>query len=101
MHLTESKVAVATSTSYCDRAIPLLTAADAVGDNAHRYFAELASDELELDSDEIPVPKEYQTIDLLVASKSEKAIRDLIATADWLEGYTLIRWWQPTDCDCF
>lgn len=93
--------AIATSVNYCDRAMPVLTASDAVGENAFRYFAELANDELELDSNEVPVPKDYQTIDLLVASKSEKAIRELIATADWLKGYTLIRWWQPTDCNCF
>ena len=82
--------------------MPYLTAPSAQKtERTFRYFCELASNELELDRDGIPVPVDYKTVDLVVTEPTEQAIKTLIAAADWLKGYTMVSHWVPEDCDCF
>lgn len=65
---------------------------------AHRYMVELASNELELDRDGIPVPVDYKTVDVVVTEPTEQAIKTLIAATSWLAGYTMVSHWVPDDC---
>jgi len=64
---------------------------------AHRFMAELASKELELDAYGVAVPKDVKTVDLLVTVPDEMAAKALLNAADWLAGYSLVRYWQPED----
>lgn len=57
----------------------------------YRYFAELAS--LELDYEGLSM--HYQVIDLVVLEPTEEAVKTLIAAAGWLQGYTLVKFWSP------
>jgi len=79
--------------------ITLLTAAETqtAPAVAHRFMAELASRELELDAYGIAVSKDVKTVDLLVTVPDEVAIKALLAATDWLAGYSLVRYWQPED----
>ncbi len=63
----------------------------------YRYMCELVSDELELDSRGIPVPKDYRTVDVLVTEPTLAAIASLISAAGWLDGYTMVSDWVPDD----
>jgi len=76
-----------------------LTAAAAQKTTRHtyRYMCQLVSNELELDSRGIPVPKDCQTVDVLVTEPTETAIASLIAAAGWLDGYTMVSDWVPDD----
>ena len=78
----------------------LLTAPEALAQPtiAHRYMVELASLELELDFLGVPVPVDYQTVDVVVTEPTKTAIQTLIAAADWLKGYTMVSYWIPDDC---
>ncbi len=64
---------------------------------AHRFMVELASDELELDRDGIPVPVDYKMVDLVVTEPTKTAIQTLIAATSWLKGYTMVSHWIPED----
>lgn len=74
-----------------------LTSNEATASNEHRFYVELSSKELELDSQEIPVPKDFKLIDLVVAEPTEQAIRAAIAATNWLKGYSIVSWWKPED----
>lgn len=63
----------------------------------YRYMCQLASNELELDCDGIPVPKHFQIVDVVVTEPTEAAIITLIAAAGWLDGYTMVSHWVPDD----
>jgi len=67
----------------------------------YRYLVEMASNELELDRDGIPVPKHLQIVDVVVTEPGVKAIKALIAATDWLSGYTTVSHWIPSDCSEF
>ena len=58
---------------------------------SYRFFAELASCELDYEG----LSMHYQIIDVMVLEPTEKAIKALIASAKWLQGYTLVSFWQP------
>lgn len=57
----------------------------------YRYFAELASNELDYEG----LATHYQVIDVVVLEESEEAVKTLIAAAGWLQGYTLVKFWTP------
>ncbi len=63
----------------------------------YRYFVELASNELELDRNGIPVPKRYQIVDVVVLENTKAAIETAITVAGWLEGYSMVAHWLPDD----
>lgn len=72
--------------------MPYLTASAAQETKlTYRYFAELAS--LELDYEGLST--HYQVIDLVVLEPTEEAVTTLIAAAGWLKGYTLVYFWEP------
>ncbi|MBV9387689.1 MAG: hypothetical protein JOZ78_14810 [Chroococcidiopsidaceae cyanobacterium CP_BM_ER_R8_30] len=45
----------------------------------YRYMCQLASHELELDRDGIPVPKHFQIVDVVVTEPGEAPVRQLVA----------------------
>lgn len=70
--------------------------------SAHRFMVELASNELVLDAQGVPVPKDYIKIDVVLLEPTEQAIKTLIAATSWLKGYTMVNHWVPEDgCNCF
>ena len=72
--------------------MPYLTAPSARGaKQTYRYFVEVASCELDFEG----LSMHYQIIDVVVLEPTEKAIKTLIASAKWLQGYTLVSFWQP------
>ncbi len=71
-----------------------LTASDPTQSGSYRYFAELASTELDYDG----VPEYFRIVDVQVSEPTQTAIEHEIAARDWLKGYTLINYWQPEDC---
>jgi hypothetical protein len=64
-------------------------------------MCELVSNELELDCNGIPVPKDCQTVDVVVTEPGVEAIKALIAATDWFSGYTIVSHWIPSDCTEF
>lgn len=58
--------------------------------SAYRYMCQLASNELELDRDGIPVPKHFQIVDVVATEPTEAALTSLIAAVGWLSGYTIV-----------
>jgi len=109
MYITEFPQAIATVTANCVSAAPLkeahqplIVAAEVFEHIPHglRYKVQLASDELELDAYGVPVPKDYQTIDVVVTENKASAIRQLVDAARWLKGWTIIDYWQPLDGEC-
>ncbi len=58
---------------------------------SYRYFCELAS--LEVDFEGLSL--HYQVIDVVVLEPTEQAIKNLIASAGWLRGYILVKFWAP------
>jgi len=65
--------------------------------SAHRYMCQLASNELELDRDSIPVHKHFQIVNLGAPEPTETVIMSLIAAVGWLSGYTIVAHWPPDD----
>ena len=66
-----------------------------------RYMCQLVSNELELDCNGIPVPKDVKTIELVATEPTLAAIASLIAAVGWLSGYRLVAHWIPSDCTEF
>ena len=66
-----------------------------------RYMCELVSNELELDHNGIPVPKDCETIELVATEPTLAVIASLIAAVGWLSGYRLVTRWTPSDCSEF
>lgn len=83
--------------------ITLLSAPETLTDpsSAYRYLVELVSIEQELDSQEVPVPKNIETVDLCVAQPTKEAIALLLSVKGYLEKYQIASYWVPEDCDCF
>lgn len=83
--------------------LQLLSAREAltIPNRAHRYIVQLVSTELELDSQEVPVPKETKIIDVCVTEPTREAIAKLLETAGYLQGYQIEQYWIPQDCNCF
>lgn len=72
--------------------MPYLTAPTAQKTKlTYRYFAELASNELDYEG----LATHYQVIDVVVLEPTEEAVKTLIAAAGWLKGYTLVSFWSP------
>jgi hypothetical protein len=69
--------------------------------HAYRYKVDLVSIEQELDSQEVPVPKHIETVDLCVAEPTEEAIALLLSVKGYLKNYQIVSYWVPEDCDCF
>lgn len=63
----------------------------------YRYMVELASDELDYEG----VPERFITVDVVVTEPTPEAIALLLKSASWLEGYTIVSYWQPDGCTEF
>ena len=68
--------------------------------DGYRFFVELATLELEIDDWGIPVSKDSRVIDLVVAQPSSEAIEQLIALVPFLEGYSVVDYWQAGGSNC-
>jgi hypothetical protein len=74
-----------------------ITAESATPENSHRFFVELASDELELDAWGIEVPKDFKVIDLVVSEPTKQAIIEALLGVEELKGYTIVDYFRPLD----
>ena len=79
------------SFGYYNQVLPFLTDARIYEEKlcGYRYFVDLVSREYEL-QDGYPVPKKAETIDVLVTQPTEAAIKLLVASCRWLEGYEIV-----------
>ena len=68
---------------------------------AHRFLVELASIKTALDSQGIPVPAHFKTLDVCVVEPTREAITTVLKAAGHLEAYQIVDYWTPQDCDCF
>ncbi len=75
--------------------LELLTATETFtqATKAHRFMVEVASNEVDFEG----VPVDFKVIDVVVTKPSKQAIKSLISAADWLQGYSLVRFWIPED----
>jgi len=75
----------------------LLTVSEALSANhTYRYFCELASTQLDYDG----IPKTFRVVRIVVAEPTQSVIENTLFSGDWLQGYSLVSYWQPEDC-CF
>ena len=81
--------------------IALLTAPQVKPNNAYRYMVQLASNELELECEGVPVPANYKMVDVVVSDPNPDAIATLLQAAGLLDGWGIVSHWSPEDCDCF
>jgi hypothetical protein len=92
---------IATNAHNCDRSIQveLLTAPEVYEQNlvGYRFKVSLNTKGLELDWWGNLVPKDTKVIDIVVTEPTRSAIKQLIATCEWLQGYELVSFWQPED----
>lgn len=70
-----------------------LTADNATPTDSYRFFAELASCELDPEG----IPEYFRTIDVVVAEPTQEAIEKEITSRPWLKGYSLISYWTVDD----
>lgn len=63
----------------------------------YRYYVELASNERDWEG----VPESTRMIDVVVLEPTRAAIETLLQVAGYLDGYRIMTWWVPEDCDCF
>lgn len=79
--------------------MPYLTAPQALElkQRTYRYFVELASNSLDYEG----VPERFRVIDVVITENTDAAIRNLIASAGWLDDYTIVSAWVPSDCEEF
>lgn len=63
----------------------------------YRYMVEMVSHELELDRNGIPVPKDCQTVDVVVTEPGVEAITALLMATGWLDGYRMASYSTPED----
>ena len=69
--------------------------------SAHRFMVELASNELVLDAQGVPVPQEFKTVDVCVMSPTLEAIATLLQATGHLNNWNIVSHWIPSDCCCF
>jgi hypothetical protein len=55
---------------------------------------QLVSEELELDTNEVLVPKDWKVIKLLVKDDSKKTIEQIVASTPEFQGYKVVDCWQ-------
>jgi len=84
--------------------IQLLTAPQvfAAPAQSHRFIVELASIEVELDSQGVPVAAYIKKVDVFVAEPHIDDITTLLAAKGHLDGFQVVSHCIPADgCDCF
>lgn len=98
MNSTISSAAIATSSDLNDRTPVLVDPA------LLKFFqlrvlckVELTSEERELDFNEVPVPKDWKTIELMVLDDSRETIEQIIASTPEHQGYRVTDYWQVID----
>ena len=98
MHCTISSSAIATSTSNCSSTPvlvdPLLLKLLNVGVLCK---VQLVTEELELDAYDMPVPKDWKTIELMVLDDNRQAIELLVASTPDYVGYKVVDRGQVID----
>lgn len=71
--------------------------ADNIAQEQYRFFIELASHEVELYPWDEPVPVSFKIVDVVVSQPIAQAIATLIASYEWLNGYSIVHYWQENE----
>jgi len=71
--------------------------ADNIAQEQYRFFVKLASNEVEVDPWDEPVPANFKAIDVVVTQPTQEAIATLIASYDWLKEYSIVHYWQESE----
>lgn len=79
--------------------ITLLSAPEILSSSAlaRRFFVELASNELVLDTQGVPVPAATRMLDVCVVEPTREAISTLLQVTGHLHGWSIVRHWPPED----
>lgn len=95
MYISELSRAIAISQSSCDRT-PVLVDPELLKFLNQGVLCKvaIASDELELDAFEVPVPKDWKILELLVLNDSKETIKQIVASMPEYQGYNLVDHWQ-------
>lgn len=101
-HITELEPAIATNSSQGDRTPYLL-------DPALLKFlhlgvhcqVQLATKELELDAYDVPVPKDWKVVDLVVLDHNRQTIEQIVTSTPEYVDYKVIDHWQVIDMEVF
>lgn len=98
MNCTITSAAIATTTQECDRTPILLDPALLKFlRQGVRCKVQLMSEKLELDANDVPVPKDWKTISLIVLDESRAAIERIIASTREYQGFKVVDCWQVID----
>jgi len=97
-YITESRAAIATSRSNCNGTPVLL-------DPARLKFLHLGvrcqvqiiSQELELDTNEVPTPKDCLVIELMVLDDSRATIEQIVTSIPEYQSYKVVDHWHVID----
>jgi len=97
-YITESRAAIATSTSNCNRPLVLLDLAlPKFLRSEVRCQVQIISEELELDASELPTPKNCPIIELMVLDASRATIEQIVASIPEYQSYKVVDYWQVID----
>ena len=103
-HFTSTSRQLAITKAYCARQgqLEVLTSAEVIEQKlpGHRFMVELATLELEIDEEGIPVPKDFKVIEVVVAKPTAEAIEQLIAAVPFLDAYSVVSFSLPEEGDC-
>ncbi len=98
MNCTISYPAIAIRHIYCDRTAVLLDPVLIKSlSRGIRCKVQLMSEELELDHNEVPVPKDWRVIELIVSDDSRETIEQIVASTPEYQGYRVTDCWQVID----
>jgi hypothetical protein len=102
MYITESASLITTSQLKGDRTPilldPMLIKYLSLG---IRCKVRLVSEELELDANEMAVPKSWKTIELIVLEDSRETIEQIVASIPEYAGYRVDDYWYKFETDPF
>ena len=98
MDFTADKPARATTMSYCS-STPILLDPTLLKflSQGVRCKVQLVTEELELDAYDMPVPKDWKIIELVVLDDSKETIELLVASTPEYLGYRVTDYWQVID----
>lgn len=98
MNCTITYCESATTTHLCDRtAILLDPALLKFLRQGVRCKVQLMSEKLELDAYQVPVPKDWKVIELIVLDESRAAIERIVASTPEYQGFKVVDCWQVID----
>lgn len=96
-NFTTDRSAIATTTQECVRT-PVLVDPELLKFLSLGVLCkvQLVSEELELDANDVPVPKDWKIIELLVLDDSKQTIAQIVASTPEYVGYKVVDHWLAT-----